>query len=326
MPAIDLVQWSPSDSRPVFAYRYPETNISNFAQLIVHESQEAILFSKGRLVGKYGPGKHTLSTENLPVLRDFFKIPFGKNPFFAEVWFVNKLLPLNIDWNTGAMMHHDPDYMTMVPIRAHGRYGLRVDDAERFLIQLVGTAREFTAQQLTDHFKGELESKTKTAILQFMLAQRIGIKSINACLAPLSDALQAVMIPFWEQYGFGLAGFYVTSVEVDNDGEAGRRILDAMGRQSAQVIAGYSWQQERALDVAKEAARHSGGGLLGALMMTNLVGGAGSYDYDTTPNEQSGMGFTGASGTPVPSTAVLGAMAALILGAAGVRKWNRARA
>jgi membrane protease subunit (stomatin/prohibitin family) len=224
------------------------------------------------------------------------------------------------------MMHHDPDYMTMVPIRAHGRYGLRVDDAERFLIQLVGTAREFTAQQLTDHFKGELESKTKTAILQFMLAQRIGIKSINACLAPLSDALQAVMIPFWEQYGFGLAGFYVTSVEVDNDGEAVRRILDAMGRQSAQVIAGYSWQQERALDVAKEAARHSGGGLLGALMMTNLVGGAGSYDYDTTPNEQSGMGFTGASGTPEPSTAVLGAMAALILGAAGVRKWNRARA
>jgi hypothetical protein len=59
---------------------------------------------------------------------------------------------------------------------------------------------------------------------------------------------------------------------------------------------------------------------------SNLTYNLISYAYDTTPNEQSGMGFTGASGTPEPSTAVLGAMAALILGAAGVRKWNRARA
>jgi hypothetical protein len=51
-----------------------------------------------------------------------------------------------------------------------------------------------------------------------------------------------------------------------------------------------------------------------------------SWAYDTTPGVEIGMGFTGASGTPEPSTAALGAMAALVLGAAGVRKWNRAKA
>ena len=58
---------------------------------------------------------------------------------------------------------------------------------------------------------------------------------------------------------------------------------------------------------------------------SNLTYNLVSYAYDTTPGVEIGMGFTGASGTPEPSTAALGAMAALILGAAGVRKWNQAR-
>jgi membrane protease subunit (stomatin/prohibitin family) len=159
----------------------------------------------------------------------------------------------------------------------------------------VGTATEFTAQQLTDHFKGEIESKTKTAVLQYMLAQGIGIKSVNACLAPLSDALKAVMSPFWEKFGFSLEGFYVTSIEVDNEGEAGKRILEAMGRQSAQLIAGYSYQQDRAFDNADDAAKHGSGGLLGAVMMTNLLGGAGNLIPPPAP-VLPGTGTTTASG------------------------------
>ena len=52
---------------------------------------------------------------------------------------------------------------------------------------------------------------------------------------PLSDALQAAMAPFWGKFGFTPTGFYVTSIEVDGQTEAGGRILDAISRQSAQV-------------------------------------------------------------------------------------------
>jgi membrane protease subunit (stomatin/prohibitin family) len=284
MRAIDLVEWREPDPRqksdpnpnspPVFAWRYPQTNLSTFTQLIVRESQEAVLFSKGQTMGKFGPGKHTLKTENLPGLRTLFGLPFGgDNPFTAEVWFVNKVLPLNIDWQTDPMMHHDPDYQTMLPLVAKGRYGLRVEEAERFLLQLVGTASLFTAENLTSHFQGELVSKTKSAILQFMLAQRIGIKTVNACLVALSDVLRAAMAPFWKEFGFALAGFYITSIEVDGQSPAGSRILDAMSRQSAQVIAGYSYQQDRALEIAGEAAR-GGSGLMAAVMMNSLMGGS----------------------------------------------------
>lgn len=59
MALIDCASWEPKSNEFVFAYRYPQTNLSTYTQLIVYESQEALLFSKGQLMGKFGPGKHT---------------------------------------------------------------------------------------------------------------------------------------------------------------------------------------------------------------------------------------------------------------------------
>jgi membrane protease subunit (stomatin/prohibitin family) len=276
MAIIDVVRWTPGND-PVYAARHPETNLSTYTQLIVAESQEAVLFSKGRIVGKFGPGKHTLNTENLPVLRSLFGLPFGgDNPFTAEVWFVNKLLPLNLDWATDNMRFHDPDYQTMVPLMAKGRYGLKVTDSERFLVKLVGTASRFTADMLTDHFSGALVSRTKSLLLQAMQSERIGVKSIGAYLDRFSVALTNGMGPFWEDYGLSLIAIYVTSVDIDDRTPDGQHILEAMARQSAQVIAGYTWQQSQSFEVAKEALSQPGqNGLLGALMLTGLTGNLG---------------------------------------------------
>jgi len=309
MAVIDVVSWDNPDSagsNPVFAWKFTtnrgkdsDTNLSTLTQLIVRESQEAVLFSKGQLLGKFGPGKHTLNTENLPVLRKLYGLPFGgKNPFFAEVWFVNKLIPLNIDWDTSSMMYHDPDYQAMVPIKAVGRYGLRVQDAERFLIKLVGTAGGFTAVSLTDQFSGALNAKTKTSLLSYMQSQHIGIKSISAYLEPLSLALKASMMAFWEDYGFSLEGFYITSIDVDTSHPDGKLIRDAIGRQSAQLIGGYSWQQSKAFEVADTAVSSMAegkGGLLGALMMTSVMGSGGVGGALLQP-PQGGIPSSGASG------------------------------
>jgi len=284
MALIDVVSWDDSssglrESGPEFAFKYPQTNLSTMTQLIVRESQEAVLFSKGQLLGKFGAGKHTLNTENLPLLRSLYGLPFGgKNPFFSEVWFVNKVVPLNIDWKTTSMMYQDPDYRAMVPIRAVGRYGLKVQDAERFLIKLVGAAGRLTANELTAHFEGAMNARTKSVLLSYMQAQHIGIKSISAYLDPLSQSLKASMLAFWEDYGFNLEGFYVTSIEVDSEDAQGKLILDAIARQSAQVIGGYSWQQSKAFEVAENAVSlvaGGQGGVLGALMLTGMMGGGG---------------------------------------------------
>jgi membrane protease subunit (stomatin/prohibitin family) len=279
MAIIDLVRWSPQGSRTIYAYRFPETNLSTYTQLIVQESQEAILFSKGQIVGKFGPGKHTLNTENLPVLRSLFGIPFGgKNPFTAEIWFINKLQPYNIDWAIDRMDIHDVDYNTNLPLVANGRYGLKIKDAERFLIKIVGTKSEFAQEDLTDQFFGEFSTKTKSTVLQFMLKNKIGLKQISAYLVDISEHLKSAMLPFWENLGLELTQFYITSIEIDSSTEAGKRVLDAISRQSAQSIGGYTWQQEQAFGVANNAIdgfSNSNSGLLGAIVATNMMGGMG---------------------------------------------------
>jgi membrane protease subunit (stomatin/prohibitin family) len=294
MAIIDLVRWVPPEApfkendlgyahgedRTIFAHRFNETNLSTFTQLIVQESQEAILFSKGQIVGKFGPGKHTLNTENLPILRKLFGFPFGgKNPFTAEVWFVNKLQPYNIDWKINRMDMHDPDYNTGIPLVASGRYGLRITDAERFLVKIVGTRNNFTQFDLTNQFSGEFTTKTKSVLLQFMISNKIGIKQISAHLDVISDHLRSLMIPFWENLGLDLTKFYITTIEVDNSTEVGLRVLEAMSRQSAQAIGGYTWQQSQAFEVAKDAVKgmsNNSGGLLGAVVASNMMGGLGN--------------------------------------------------
>jgi membrane protease subunit (stomatin/prohibitin family) len=279
MAIIDLVRWSPQGGKTIYAHRHPETNLSTYTQLIVQESQEAVLYSKGQIIGKFGPGKHTLNTENLPVIRTLFGIPFGgKNPFTAEVWFVNKLQPYNIDWATDRMSIHDADYNTQLPLVAKGRYGLKVSDAEKFLIKIVGAKNEFTQDDLTDQFFGEFTTKTKSTILQFMLKHRIGFKSVSAHLYDLSEYLKGTMLPFWENLGFDLTQFYITSIDIDSSTEAGRRVLEAISRQSAMSITGHTWQQEKMFDVANNAVDGLGsgnGGLIGGLMAMNMMGGMG---------------------------------------------------
>lgn len=291
---IDFVRWEPNTTEQLYAWKFPHNNLSTYTQLVVSESQEAILFSKGQIVGKFGPGKHTLNTENLPILRSLFGIPFGgKNPFTAEVWFVNKLMPLNLDWTTDTMMCHDPDYNTMVPLLAKGRYGVKIIDAERFLIKLVGTTNSFNAAQLTDNFFGATVAKTKSVLLQFILANNIGIKKISAYLEPLSENLRLSITTFWEDYGFQLISFYITSIEVDASHASGQLILDAMSRQSAQAIGGYTWQQSKAFELGDKAVDAMGnatgqGGLLGAVLATNMMNsqGSGAMMQPPTPQTQ----------------------------------------
>jgi membrane protease subunit (stomatin/prohibitin family) len=279
MAIIDLVRWAPQGNQTIYAYRFPETNLSTYTQLIVQESQEAILFSKGQIAGKFGPGKHALNTENLPILRSLYGLPFGgKNPFTAEVWFVNKLQPYNIDWSIDRMDIHDADYNTGIPLVANGRYGLRITDAEKFLIKIVGAKNTFDQNDLTDQFFGEFSTKTKSTVLQFMINNRIGLKQISAHLDSISEHLKTVMLPFWENLGLDLTKFYVTSIEVDSSNEVGKRVLDAISRQSAQSIGGYTWQQEQAFGVANNAIdgfSNNNSGILGAVIATNMMGGIG---------------------------------------------------
>ena len=277
MAFIDLVRWVPTDDETIYAWRFPHTNLSTMTQLIVQESQEAVFFSKGQIVGKFGPGKYTLSTENLPLLRSLYGIPFGgKNPFTAEVWFVNKIQVYNIGWETDTMPVHDAGYNTHLPLCASGQYGLKIVDTEKFLVKAVGTKAKFSESDLTDQFAGEFTTKVKSIIMQHMLNFNIGFKQISAHLSSMSDLLRKEMAEFWSELGIELTKFYVSTIEIDTSTPEGARVKEAIAKQSEMSITGRTWQQEQMFGTANNAiegmtSNMGGGGLLGGLMAINMM-------------------------------------------------------
>lgn len=91
MAVIEVVKYNGAPD--VFAWKYPSEELGTWTQLIVNESQEAVLYKGGKALDVFPSGRHTLSTQNIPLLNHIINLPFGKrSPFTAEVWYVNKLL------------------------------------------------------------------------------------------------------------------------------------------------------------------------------------------------------------------------------------------
>lgn len=278
MAIIDVVKW---DGAPnIYAYKYPETNLTTFTQLIVNESQEAVLFSKGKLLQKFGSGKHTLSTENIPILETLFGIPFGgQNPFTAEVWFVNKVASLNTKWGTNTPMQlRDPEFGVMIPVRAFGQFGIQIKDAETFLVKLVGTMSEFNDTNLIDYFRGVILATASTQIAQIITNNKIGLLSISSQLLPISTSLKEQMKLEFETYGIDLLNFFVNSITTPDNDPSIENLKGLLAKKAEMDLLGYTYQQERTFDVLENASKNEGnsGSIMGAGMGLSMGMGVGS--------------------------------------------------
>ena len=125
---IDIIEWT-DDSRDTLSYRFPDEDkeIKNGAQLIVRESQVAQFVYLGQFGDKFGPGKHTLTTDNIPILTNLKGWKYGlESPFKADVYYVVTRLFTGNKWGTAnPVMMRDADF-GIVRLRAYGTYDFRV--------------------------------------------------------------------------------------------------------------------------------------------------------------------------------------------------------
>lgn len=124
-----------------FVWKHPIEDFNLGSQLIVHESQEAIFFMNGQALDLFGPGRYSLETENLPILKKTYDIPTDKqNPFHAEVYFINKTVQMGIKWGTDSRVRFiEPETKIPLDIGASGELSLQVADSRKLLVKLVGT-------------------------------------------------------------------------------------------------------------------------------------------------------------------------------------------
>ncbi len=288
-----------------FVWKSPIQDFNNLSQLIVHQSQEAVLFKNGQALDLFGAGRYTLETQNIPLLRRFINLPTGgKTPFHCEVYFINKTNQMAIKWGTDSQVQYlEPTYKFPLQIGASGEMTLSVCDSRRLLVKIVGTETELTQSGLMQKFRSYLMSKIKPYIAATMQAAPFSIFEVDAHMDEIGVALKLHLAPDFKEYGISLDNFFVTTIAKPDGESAYERFKDIHIRQysdvaeaqlrqkvdiveqqteaqkiiiESQAIAkkraqeGYTYQQERGFDVAQDIARNEATG-----DMTNLGVGLG---------------------------------------------------
>ena len=268
MAIIDVVKWNGTPS--ILAWKFPSEELSTWTQLVVNETQEAYLVKEGVYQGPFRAGRHTLSTENIPLLRNLIGIPFGgRSPFSAEVWFVNLITNLDIKWGTADPIQlQDPEYKIMVPVRAYGQYGIKISDPKRFLLKLVGTIKAFDTETLSNYFKGVFITKIKTEIASEIIKNGHSVLEITTQLEKLSDSLKNRLLNDMDSYGVELTQVNIHSISVPEDDIDVIILKAALAKKAEMGILGFNYQQERSYDVLQTAAGNEGnaGNVMGAGM------------------------------------------------------------
>jgi membrane protease subunit (stomatin/prohibitin family) len=120
---MDVIQYQDPTGSTIVS-RWPANGTAAIrlgSQLIVEESQQAVFFRDGKALDTFGPGRHTLATQNVPVIASLFGIPFGgTSPFQAAVFFVSTKTFLDLKWGTKEPVIFRDHDLAMVRLRAFG--------------------------------------------------------------------------------------------------------------------------------------------------------------------------------------------------------------
>ena len=258
-----------------------KSSIENFnttSQLIVDETHEALLVVNGNAADLFGPGSHTLSVPNIPILRSIVNIPTGgETPFPCKVFFINKVHQMELLWGTqGPIALEDPLYDIFLHVMLHGAMSVSVEDSRKFMLKLVGFRQNFDAATLISKFRGIISSHVKDCISKIMINGKLSYFMMNANLMEVSEVVKERLDQIFEEYGVIVQFFNIESIEVPEKDYA--EITDVKTKRSSRIIQGYTWQEERQMMIAEKFASNEGtmgamGGIMGGAMGGIMMGG-----------------------------------------------------
>src|SRR3954471_21041387 len=210
---IEIIEWN-DDSRDTLSFRWPDNDkeIKRGAQLIVRESQAVQFVYLGQFGDLFGPGKHTLVTDNIPVLTTLKGWKYGfESPFKADVYFINTRLFTGNKWGTAnPVMMRDQDF-GVLRLRAFGTYDFRVVEPRLFLKEIVGTDQNFRL----DEFADTMRSRLVSVLTESLATAKVPALDIASRYSELGEALLPVINPVVKaKYGIEIPSFIVENVSV----------------------------------------------------------------------------------------------------------------
>ncbi len=208
---MEVIEWLDPDGRQ-FVHRLPEEGSADFkmgAQLIVRESQAAVFFRDGKGLDVFGPGRHTLSTLNLPILTRVLSLPWGfTSPFRAEVYFVNLKVFTDLKWGTKEPVAFKDRELGLVRLRAFGIFTARVTQPLLFVNTLVGTQGAYTSDQVEAYLREVVVSR-----LNDFLGEHVeSMFQLPREYDEIGVAVKTRLADDFRRYGLELIDFFVNAI------------------------------------------------------------------------------------------------------------------
>ncbi|MCF7854488.1 MAG: SPFH domain-containing protein [Candidatus Pacebacteria bacterium] len=178
------------------------------AQLIVQENQEAVFFRDGKAYDTFGPGRHTLTTQNVPILTRILTIPWEEVPFQAQVYFIAKKTFIDLKWGTKEPIVFRDSELAMVRLRSFGKFSLRIAESSLFLNQLVGTQGAYTTNAIEDFLRDLIVAR-----LNDVLGENLEtILDLPRYYDELAAGLKARAAEDFQKYGIELVDFFIGAI------------------------------------------------------------------------------------------------------------------
>ncbi len=211
MAIIDVIEY-PNEASNELVHREPEDSSGEFrlgSQLIVRESQRAVFFRDGKALDVFGPGRHTLSTNNIPLLGALIGMPFGgDSPFKAEVFFVSMREFTDMKWGSAQPLAYRDTELGMIRLRAFGTYSIRVADPQLLVNQVVGARGSYSTGQIDDFLKSIILNQFNDLLGDV----HTSILDIQGMTREIADASRASLAEPFTRYGLELTSFQINAI------------------------------------------------------------------------------------------------------------------
>ncbi len=231
-------------------WRYPYAEIRFGAALVVREYEGAAFLRDGKLFDVFEPGRHILSTQNLPILTKTYKLLMGykESPFKADVIFFSKKM-FNGNWGLRTMVKAAQTMDAPIPLMANGIYQFRIEDPVLFLTQVVGGMSTYSSAAVSDFLRGFFNEKLMQELSKYTYMD------VYSNLEDTSRKAQVNIADAFSQRGIQLLALKIAGVDTEE-----RYKKDLYEFQRFRSDAGREYRQYEVMDNMAAAIGTSGGG------------------------------------------------------------------